>query len=194
MTTIIELIFCKCGCGNQLEKYDNRGRSRLYIKNHHIPSRKGKEGLKGSNNPLWKGGRILRNGYWKVHKLEHPYCDKQGYVREHRLVYEEYHKCCLLPNSVIHHLDKNRQNNSIENLHALISNSKHRSIHKIDMSERYCSNCNSTKTFFNKKTGWQLWYSNNKDGWLCNKCMCKIRDQTLEAKIKRRIRLNRLKT
>ena len=34
----------------------------------------------------------------------------------HRLIYENHHKCCLLSNADIHHIDGDKLNNSIENL------------------------------------------------------------------------------
>lgn len=50
---------------------------------------------------------------------DHPFPLVGGYVREHRLIYEEIHKCHLLPWAVIHHLDGDRSNNSPDNLVAL---------------------------------------------------------------------------
>jgi hypothetical protein len=40
----------------------------------------------------------------------------KGYVLEHRYVFEQYHKCCLLKTAVIHHIDGNGHNNNIDNL------------------------------------------------------------------------------
>ena len=37
----------------------------------------------------------------------------------HRLIYESFHKVCLLPKTIIHHIDGNKQNNCILNLEAL---------------------------------------------------------------------------
>lgn len=46
----------------------------------------------------------------------------------HRLIYEDYHKCTLLHDAHIHHLDRNPANNDINNLQ-LISPSKHSKLH-----------------------------------------------------------------
>lgn len=79
----------------------------------------------GEKNGRWKGGiNIDKDGYILVKKRDHPHCDPRGYVRQHRFVYEEYHKCCLLRCSVIHHKNGNKQDNRIENLQ-LISKKEH---------------------------------------------------------------------
>jgi hypothetical protein len=38
---------------------------------------------------------------------------------QHRLIYEEYHKCCLLSWCHIHHINGNKQDNRIENLQGM---------------------------------------------------------------------------
>lgn len=48
-------------------------------------------------------------------------------VNKHRLVYEIYNKCELLPWVDIHHIDGNKQNNDISNLQPLL-HGKHSSI------------------------------------------------------------------
>ena len=47
----------------------------------------------------------------------------------HRLIYEDYHKCTLLPWANIHHRNFNKHDNRIENLQ-LLSASDHQKIHK----------------------------------------------------------------
>ena len=46
----------------------------------------------------------------------------------HRLIYEDYYKCTLLPSTDIHHIDGNPRNNDPSNLQA-ISHSDHISLH-----------------------------------------------------------------
>lgn len=73
--------------------------------------------IKGSKNPNWKGGRRKdKDGYILIHAPFHPYCDSDGYVREHRLVMEKYFKKFLLPQEVVHHKNNNKEDNRIENL------------------------------------------------------------------------------
>jgi hypothetical protein len=140
MASQIQQHLCECGiCGLPVTEGINPVTKQPYRfrHNHH---RKGKEctqehkaklgvaqfGEKGSN---WKGGRFPDTaGYILVWSKEHPQADSKGYVREHRLVYEEYHKCCILPMIDVHHIDGNKQNNDINNLMPL-SRREHGRIH-----------------------------------------------------------------
>jgi hypothetical protein len=73
--------------------------------------------MSGENSPSWKGGiHIDSAGYRRILAKEHPYCDKDGYVLEHRLVMEDMINRLLLPGEVVHHRDQNRQNNAPKNL------------------------------------------------------------------------------
>jgi len=81
---------------------------------------------KGENNPMWTGGRkIGKGGYILVWRPEHPHCNTQGYISEHRLVMEDRIGRYLVPSEIVHHINKNRQDNRIENLQLLESNSAH---------------------------------------------------------------------
>lgn len=68
--------------------------------------------------------RIGNTGYWRISSSRE--CNHMKYL--HRLFYEDYHKCTLLPNAVIHHKDGNKLNNQYENLE-LISHGKHMMLH-----------------------------------------------------------------
>ena len=135
----------------------------------------------------WKGG-ITHNssgGYIMVRKPNHHFADARGYVRQHRLVYEEYYKCCLLKHTVIHHKNEIVTDNRIQNLIAVVNNSIHKILYHngIETSSRICDYCGG-KTVM----GWQegvhphyYWYRDRSDKtkWLCNKCHCKQRRGTL---------------
>lgn len=71
------------------------------------------------------GNAHISEGYYRI--CSH----KEGNFgkRLHRLIYEDYHKVTLLPNGVIHHIDGNKLNNSIDNL-TLMSASEHNSQHQ----------------------------------------------------------------
>jgi hypothetical protein len=95
------LIECACGCGGIRTAINKNSVPRRFI-NGHLGT------LENSNN--WKGGRVMDvKGYWVIWK-------NGTYVKEHRLIYEEYHKCCLLSWGDIHHINNDRQDNRIENL------------------------------------------------------------------------------
>ena len=55
--------------------------------------------------------------------------NKRTTTKIYRKIYEDYHKCCLLPYIEIHHIDGNHKNNSIENLMP-VSAIEHFEIHK----------------------------------------------------------------
>jgi len=60
-----------------------------------------------------------KHGWYYVSSNEHG----------HRVIFEDYHKCTLLPWANIHHRNFNKHDNRIENLQ-LLSASEHQKIHK----------------------------------------------------------------
>lgn len=82
--------------------------------------------FKGPNNPMWLNGRkIGKGGYILIHQPTHPYANSQGYVPEHRLVMEKHIGRYLNPKEIVHHINKDRKDNRIENLQLMKSNSDH---------------------------------------------------------------------
>jgi hypothetical protein len=119
-----EFIYCKCGCQKTKPKYDKWGRPSRFIEGH---NNRGRTGL--------KGGFHITNGYRFILKPDHKFADSKGYVAEHRLVYEEYYKCCLLREGVIHHKNvhglsnaENKLDNSLENLEGM-TKTQHKILH-----------------------------------------------------------------
>lgn len=86
-------------------------------------------------NGSWKGGeRITKDGYRELLVLDHPFAKsrkkrgilrREGYVLEHRLVMEHILGRYLLPTEVVHHKDRNKLNNSPDNLELFSSNAEH---------------------------------------------------------------------
>ena len=78
------------------------------------------------DNPAWKGGcKINTEGYVFVKNWKHPFCDKHGYIREHRFVVEKVLGRYLKPKERVHHINKIRTDNRIENLVLLKNNRAH---------------------------------------------------------------------
>jgi hypothetical protein len=122
---------CECGCG----LYANRERrliighqrhgigatSASFTKGHnHTP--------KGELHPMWKGGKRIHHGYVELYTPEHPAADSRSYVVEHRLVMERHLGRYLTSEEHVHHINKIRTDNRIENLQLMIR-SDHITLH-----------------------------------------------------------------
>ena len=68
---------------------------------------------------------VDKDGYVLIHQPGHPYADRHGYVREHRLVMEQELGRHLSPDEVVHHKNKNKQDNRPENLGLYATNALH---------------------------------------------------------------------
>ena len=115
------------------------------------------------NNSHWKGGIIKLgiSGYKRIRI-------NKIYRLYHRYIYEQHHKCCLLPYAIIHHIDSDPTNNNIENLQ-LIDRKIHGIIHNTkDKNNRLCKLCNQKTKI--RSNGLHVWYGNEIDGFMCYKC------------------------
>ena len=88
--------------------------------------------LKGERSPNWKGGRIItRDGYIAVALNQKDFffsmAHKSKYVLEHRLVMAKYLGRCLHRWEIVHHRNRIKDDNSIENLQ-LVSDDRHKQI------------------------------------------------------------------
>lgn len=175
----VEFIYCACGCGKTKPRYDKFGVERLFIQGHHTklnPKR-------GTENSMYNNGRHVSKKYIYRNKPDHHFAHKNGMVYEHRLVYEEYYKCCLLPWGDIHHLNENKHDNRIENLqllskidHNKLSQKNYFEKRRKEILKRICCICNN-KTLFCKIKQSYLWFRNpkNTNEWLCNACYKRYR-------------------
>lgn len=77
-------------------------------------------------HPCYKG-KVIINGYICIKSDHHPHV-VNGYVGEHRLVMEKHLDRFLEKNEVVHHIDRNKQNNNISNLQVM-TNSEHLKLH-----------------------------------------------------------------
>lgn len=83
------------------------------------------ENLLREKHPLWNGGKYRRNGYVMVLSPNHPNANSDGYVREHRIVMEEFLGRYLNKSEKIHHKNGNKSDNRIENLELCSSDAEH---------------------------------------------------------------------
>lgn len=84
----------------------------------------------GPDSSNWKGGRRLTGaGHIHVYSPEHPSCDRQGYVMEHRLLMEEKIGRYLTQEEIVHHINGNKTDNRIENLQLCKDRKEHLQIH-----------------------------------------------------------------
>jgi hypothetical protein len=86
----------------------------------------------GENNGNWKNGIIEDAGYILILCPHHPFCNSKKYVREHRLVMEEFIGRYLKAKEVVHHIDGNKKNNCIENLMLFPNDAEHQKFHRLN--------------------------------------------------------------
>lgn len=156
---------CACGCKELIFKYDRVGREMRYKKGHFV--------MKGSDNVNWNGGKFLRGGYIYILDPEHPNADPRGYISEHVKVMSEHLGRRLEEGEEVHHKDKNKLNNSIENLQLFSSKGEHlRHEYTQDLSDRVCYQCGSSETRIDPNNR-PHWYKFENDKRICHKCYCK---------------------
>lgn len=77
----------------------------------------------GERNHRWKGGEYTHKGYI-ISRV-----DTKTYASQHRLVMEQMLGRKLRPEEVVHHKDRNRSNNSPDNLQLLPNQAAHIKLH-----------------------------------------------------------------
>jgi len=86
----------------------------------------------GEKAMRWKDGRRKsRDGYIRIYKPEHPFCDKNKTVLESHLVVEKYLGRYLKPYERIHHINEIRDDDRPENLMTFINTRAHIKWHNI---------------------------------------------------------------
>lgn len=126
---------CECGCGEQTPIATHTDRNLRWYKGHPRPYVKGHHGRKRKGvphpNPRPKPESIRENGYVFLYRPDHPNVPKDGYMLEHRLVWEETHGQLLGRHMHVHHVNGIRDDNCPENLIALTKH-EHMRLHATD--------------------------------------------------------------
>lgn len=104
---------------------------KTHFRKGHIPWNKDKK-FPMEKCVNWKGGKIIdKRGYISIKIPNHPFARSNGYVFEHRLVMEKHLGRYLKKTEHIHHIDRNRANNKLENLMYFPNNSAHVKYHHL---------------------------------------------------------------
>lgn len=72
----------------------------------------------------------IDNGYIRIYMPEHKSADNNGLVYEHQLVAEQKIGRLLREEEVVHHIDRDRSNNTPDNLLIFASNADHAAFHQ----------------------------------------------------------------
>lgn len=114
--------------------------------------------MEGAGFDSSRGLHLLRTVMeWKIDKTSgyvytldgnSPYSNSQGKVYQHHYVMCQKIGRVLLPDECVHHIDRNRSNNKLENL-LLLTNSEHGKLHALEdrgytPEIRACSVCRGT--------------------------------------------------
>jgi hypothetical protein len=124
LKAVVLAAVCQCGCGESISPFRSDGKPRRFKMGHNIRL----WNTKGENNYRWKGGRMNNNGYVMVYKPDHPFTDHDGYIREHRLVMEKHLGRYLTKDEIVHHINRIKNDNRIENLQ-LMTKKEHDRFH-----------------------------------------------------------------
>ncbi len=111
-----------------LEHCQNKYKAKGYCSNHYKLSKKYNDLSLVKKNRKKGLGCIRKDGY----KIT---CEKGVNTLEHRSVYEKYHGVKIREFEVVHHIDDNPLNNSIENLMLFKNQSAHLSFHNKKRNE-----------------------------------------------------------
>ena len=133
---------CECGCGKPTPIARHTAKARRcfvgfpqpYCRGHSLAKKTFHPPLNtkhGAEHSAWKGGRTTNLGYVLIRTPGHPYGLKhKGYVPEQRLVMEAHLGRYLTATERVHHLNRDRADNRLENLVLTVNQAEHMRLHK----------------------------------------------------------------
>lgn len=123
--------FCKCGCEQMIKAFGKNNRPAYYVLGHSPQMKKGEtnsgsytkghKGMQQEDNPNWRGGFVMRNGY-KARRIN----GRRIYL--HRYVMEQKLGRRLSRYEHVHHINHDKLDNRPENL-VVLSPKEHASYH-----------------------------------------------------------------
>ena len=172
---------CLCPCSTAIDIFSpkSKGRRVGYLRRflnsaHALKARN----QTGKNNSQWKGAPLRqdKDGYWLIHSPDHPNRNNDNKVFAHRLIYEHYlsilfdEQVYLPEGSEIHHINEDKEDNSLINLKYMDTRKDHKQEHLVDM-DRVCRTCGTNETSIRSDSNKRSkWYGSLKDGWQCSSC------------------------
>jgi len=131
-------------------------------------------------------GKIIRyDGYISLWMPNHPN-SYNGYVLEHRYIMEQKLGRYLKSYEIVHHIDGNKQNNSLDNLELISNSSEHARLHQLKNGRLYVKlKCPECGNIFELPKNQSYLQKSNK--YNCNCC-----NRTCKGKFYRKIQINGL--
>lgn len=136
---------CQCGCGQKTSLAPCNYKKKGLVKNEPVRFIRG-HSSRLHHSPHWKGGRkIGTKGYIFVKYPNHPRANKTGYIQEHILVAEQKLGRPLNDAEVIHHINGNKGDNSLENIYICASVAEHADIERAIRAYKACGHADWRK-------------------------------------------------
>ncbi len=172
---------CQCPCSTEIDIFSpkSKGRKVGYLRRflnsaHALKARN----QSGENNSQWKGGEPVqdKDGYWLIYSPDHPYRNSRNKVFLHRLLYENYlsiifdEQVYLPQGSEIHHINEDKEDNSLINLKYMDTRKEHRQEHRINYDGIKCKTCGTYETSIRKENGRPRWVGDEVNGYNCELC------------------------
>lgn len=107
---------CECGCGNIVTNRFVWGHNRRFAS--------------AEKNGNWKGGRVIKRGYFLIFMPGHPHREKHGYIYESRMIAEKTIGKILPLSAIFHHIDCAKGQINSNGIIVCQNRAYHRLLHK----------------------------------------------------------------